>query len=405
MADATPIGVRGFAYLSVAAAIGATILALLPEVDRPASSPVVFVEPVEARPPSPSALSGPMVTHHTVDTRVIFAGDIMQHATQAAGSFEDSYAKLAPLVRGADLAVANLEFPVDASKPVGPDDDSVRFNGSPAHLDALKNAGFRLFSLSNNHIFDQGVDGIAATLAELERRELYYVGTARSRESLERQVVAPKVGKMRIAFSAYTGVLNTYLKDEFRFDDPPADLPLHFANFAEWDDEYREQAIAMFRKHVIRARASGPDLIVALVHWGEEWHFGPTDDQRRAAHDLIDAGFDLVVGGHGHVLNGPEIYDGKLIVYSLGNLVCDFAEWQARTGALLEVLVRRTPGSSARVVDYRLHPVLVRRDGHVIEPLDATAEAAGGEKAEAWRLARRLLGDDALSASPLGTGK
>jgi hypothetical protein len=123
----------------------------------------------------------------------------------------------------------------------------------------------------------------------------------------------------------------------------------------------------LFRRHAALARAHGVDLLVALVHWGQEWHLEPSEDQRRAAHDLVDAGFDLVVGGHSHVINGAEIYRGRLIAYSLGDLIADFPPMEPRTGVLLEARVVRGRGQAPRVTGFTWHPTLVEREGHRIE--------------------------------------
>jgi poly-gamma-glutamate capsule biosynthesis protein CapA/YwtB (metallophosphatase superfamily) len=405
--------------LAAAVAIAATVFAMLPDQSAPPSSPVVFVDSEAHDPPSASAL--PPVACGGDEVRLAFAGDIMQHASQAADSYDASYERVAPILRRSDVVVGNLEFPVVPSRPAGPDGASVQFNGSPAHLDAIARAGFTLLSLSNNHAFDQGLDGLRETMTELQKRSLAYVGAATDRSDLEQALVMQEVRGVRIAFFAYTSLLNTYLANEFDFADPPADLPLFFANFAEWSDEYRDSGRALFRRHVERARHAGADLVVALAHWGDEWRFGPTPDQRAAAVDLVDAGFDLVVGGHGHVLNTPEIVGGKLVVYSLGDFLCDFAEWQARTGALLEVVARRDADNVVRIADFRFRPVLVERERHVIMPLEAPARtgdassASGSEPAPAtgsepapaadesqlaWKLAEKLLGPGLAAREP-----
>lgn len=385
----------GYGNLAVAIAIGATILRFLSGDSSPASTTVAFLGADSAKPPTAAELAelaGAPAAADAGRARILFAGDIMQHASQAADDFDASYAKVAPLLHDADLAVGNLEFPVVATEPVGPGERSVKFNGSTANLDALARAGFTLLSTSNNHAFDHGVDGMRATIVEVTKRGIGVVGTAATRAELESRIVMRDVKGIRVAFLAYTGILNTYLDDHERFVDPPPDVPLLFANFGEWEGDYRERGIRMFREHVARARRDGAELVVALTHWGKEWNFAPTRDQVAAGHDLIAAGFDLVVGGHGHVINSPEVYRGKLIVYSLGNFICDFSEWQARTGALLEVTVVRDAPGKARVTDFALKPLLVRREGHIVEPLDDEAAAAGGEPALAWDLAHRMFG-------------
>jgi poly-gamma-glutamate synthesis protein (capsule biosynthesis protein) len=71
------------------------------------------------------------------------------------------------------------------------------------------------------------------------------------------------------------------------------------------------------------ARAAGADLVIPFMHWGWERERQPTDRQRQLARTMIDAGADVVVGGHPHVTQGVDTYKGKLIVYSLGNFVFD----------------------------------------------------------------------------------
>jgi poly-gamma-glutamate capsule biosynthesis protein CapA/YwtB (metallophosphatase superfamily) len=122
------------------------------------------------------------------------------------------------------------------------------------------------------------------------------------------------------------------------------------------------------------------------VHWGLEWHRGPTEDLQRAGHDLIDSGVDLVVGTHSHVLNPPELYRGHLIAYSLGDLIADFLPLETRTGAVLDVTFVKTMGGETRLTAFSLHPTLVERPNHL-------REVESGERRRAWDLARTRLGD------------
>jgi poly-gamma-glutamate capsule biosynthesis protein CapA/YwtB (metallophosphatase superfamily) len=135
--------------------------------------------------------------------------------------------------------------------------------------------------------------------------------------------------------------------------------------------------------------------VVALVHWGREYYLAPADDQRRAAHDLVDAGFDLVVGTHSHVLGGTELYDGLLIAYSLGNFLSRSLGLETSVGAVLELVLA---GNAARmgVAEFGFRPTQVRMPGHVITPVDS-ARSEGD--AAAWEVARRVLGP-ALVAWP-----
>jgi poly-gamma-glutamate synthesis protein (capsule biosynthesis protein) len=381
---------RWAAGLAVAAVVVA-LWAYLGAPKAPYSTPIVFVDepgPPPAAPgdlPAPANPDGPRL-------RLGFVGDVMQHGAQADDDFRASYAPIAPLIQGFDLAVGNLEFPVHQGLPVGPGPSSVRFNGSPEHLDALAEAGFDLLSMANNHAYDRGLEGLGATLDELERRNLTPLGAARSLEGLG--PVVRDVGAVRLAFQAYTFAPNAYADEAGERDWPPRTLPLFELHFPEWRDEFRAEGLALFREHVAEARAGGADLVVAFLHWGAEWHFQPTGDQRLAAHDMIDAGFDLVVGSHSHVLNGPEVYRGRLIAYSLGNFISDFRPLEARTGAVLEVEVASLGPQGAVVVDFAFYPVLGEGPGHVVAPVGPGSE---GEGAKAWALAKRILGEGAMS--------
>jgi hypothetical protein len=202
--------------------------------------------------------------------------------------------------------------------------------------------------------------------------------------------VVKDVRGLRIAFQAYTIPANTYLDAEGKAHWPPRDSPVAALNFDDWSSEYREYGRRVFREDVARARRAGARFLVAFVHWGREWYLQPTDDQRLAARDLTEAGYDLVVGSHGHVLNGPEIVGGKLIAYSMGNFVSDFRTLETRTGAILEVTVGVDSATGrAAVTDFAYVPTLVRSSGHVVTLVDSTASS---DESRAWALARRMLG-------------
>jgi len=391
---------RGLAEAGVGASlIGgvAMVLRTLVFPSEPASTPIRLVDGPRLRPAS--ALDLPAPPMDTAASAVLlFAGDIMQHRRQAGDDFTASYAGIAPLVSRADLAIANLEFPVDTARPVGPGPGSTTFNGSPRHVNAIAAAGFDLLQTANNHLYDQGADGVANTWRLLRSRGLEAVGTAPTLAELERApLVVRQVRGMRVGFAAYTFPPNRYPGARGGLAWPPRDMPAFSLGFGEWDAEYRAAGLELFRRHAALARAQGVDLLVALVHWGEEWHLQPSDDQRRAAHDLVDAGFDLVVGGHSHVINGAEIYRGRLIAYSLGDLIADFPPMEPRTGVLLEVRVVRAKGQAPNVTGFAWHPTLVERNGHRIH---LVRRGDPGERGRAAAFAHSRLDGSGSRAGP-----
>jgi poly-gamma-glutamate capsule biosynthesis protein CapA/YwtB (metallophosphatase superfamily) len=334
---------------------------------EPASTPIRLID--GPRPGPASVLELAPAPPDTVASAVlVFAGDIMQHRRQADDDFTASYAAVAPLVSGADLAVANLEFPVDTTRPVGPPPGTTNFNGSPRHVEAIAAAGFDLLQTANNHLYDQGANGVANTWRLLRSRGLEPVGTAPTQAELERSpIVIREIRGMRVGFVAYTFPPNRYPGPRGAPEWPPRDAPVFQLAFGDWEGEYRAAGLDLFQRHVSLARSRRVDFLVALVHWGDEWHREPSSDQRLAAHDLVDAGFDLVVGGHSHVVNGAEVYRGRLIAYSLGDLNADFAPVETRAGALLEVRVVQGRGSPPAVTGFAWHPTLIQRKGHRVE--------------------------------------
>ena len=363
----------------------------------PTSSPILLDSSGHKPVADPAAL--PPAPHGGRCLRLAFAGDIMQHYAQASDDFKAVYQSVAPALRAFDLAVANLEFPVVPERPIGPEMGRVRFNGSPRHLDALADAGFDALATANNHSFDQGETGLRRTVDELRRRNLRAVGTAAEREALDTPSVFRLQG-LRIGLAAFTRPLNTYTGPDGRPEWPPANLPVHVVNFLDWEGEYREQGLRLFREQEAAGRAAGADLLVAVVHWGDEWRLAATPDQQRAGRDLIDAGFDLVVGMHSHVLGPAEVYRGRLIAYSLGNFVSDFRPLATRTGAILAVRVTGDSGRAA-VSGFRFHPTLVERGSRRVRLLGPPTNR---EEEAALALAYRVLGKAAVAVGDVAAG-
>jgi poly-gamma-glutamate synthesis protein (capsule biosynthesis protein) len=320
--------------------------------------------------------------------RMGFVGDLMQHEPQRHDDFRRSYALVAPHLRSLDLAVGNLEFPVDSTLPVGPDPGTVRFNGSTAHLDAIAGAGFDVLQTANNHAHDRGREGLLRTLDAVRTRGLTPVGTAVTRERLHADPILVPVKGMRLGFRAYSMPPNTYLNAAGQPDWAPRDLPMDALDFEHWRDDDRAHGQALFREHVAQARAGGADLVIAMVHWGREYYLFPSADQRRAGHDLVDAGYDLVVGTHSHVLVPAEVYRGKLIAYSLGNFLASGRIPETSVGAVLEVDVVRQ-GGAGTLAAFAFRPTQVRQPGHIVTPVDSMRSA---DDAAAWTIARRVLG-------------
>jgi len=254
---------------------------------------------------------------------LVFAGDIMLDdgpgRTVAAGG--DPLAPFAAALAAADYRIGNLECPIaTGGRPL--DNKIFTFRADPGVLRVLRGR-FDALAVANNHAGDYGKQAFVQTLELLGQSGIRHFGGGRNLAEAHAPLWIEKQG-LRIAVLGY---------DEFK--------PRSFEAGAEtpgvaWSED--SQVVADIRA----ARAAGADLVIPFMHWGWEREPEPSERQRELARLMIDAGADIVVGGHAHVTQGAEYYKGRLIVYSLGNFVFDGFELPAaRLGWLLRLTVDR----------------------------------------------------------------
>ncbi len=258
--------------------------------------------------------------------RLIFTGDIMLDAGpgRVIQSGRDPLAHFAATLADADFAVGNLESPVATTgQPL--ESKIYSFRAHPRVLPVLKQH-FSALAVSNNHSGDYGKDAFLETLALLKHHGLPYFGGGRDLAAAHAPLWIEKKG-LRIAVLGY----NEYKPRSFEAGPDWAGIA--------WSED--SQAVADIRA----ARAAGADLVIPFMHWGWEHELQPGPRQRQLARTMIDAGADMVIGGHPHVTQGAEYYRGKLIVYSLGNFVFDGFDPpeipETREGWLLRLSVDR----------------------------------------------------------------
>lgn len=202
------------------------------------------------------------------------------------------------ILRQSDVVTGNLEAPV-ASKGVEFTGKRFRFKAAPLAAKALKNAGFTHLSLANNHILDFGEEGLQQTLAALDANTIVYSGAGLSLSSARKASIIGVKG-VRIALLSYS---LTYPDEFYAGVDRPGTAP-GYASIYTAD---------------IRKAKESADCIIVSFHWGGEGLDRPKPYQVAAAHRAVDAGADIVLGHHPHVLQGVEYYGKGVIFYSLGN--------------------------------------------------------------------------------------
>lgn len=254
---------------------------------------------------------------------LLVVGDVMldrtvADRTRASGRPDYPLQKIpASWVAGFDLAVANLEGPVTPLRR--PPVKSIDFQFDPSWLSVFKAHGWDVFSQANNHALDQGALGYADSVSRL--REAGFISFGHQVDDGLIALATTTVKGQTIAFLGW----NT------------TDNPLNRAQALE--------AITVAKQEA--------DLLMAYVHWGNEYRARPDPESVKLAHWLIDQGVDLVIGGHPHWVQGFSTYKNRLIAWSLGNFIFD-QDWSKETQQGLAIELRITPN------EVRLLPVPLR---------------------------------------------
>ncbi len=274
-------------------------------------------------------------------------------------------APIAPVLRRADLAMVNLETAVTDRGTAAAKEFTFRAPSSA--FSALRSGGVDVVNVANNHGMDYGPTGLRDTLAAGKRAGMPIVGAGWNAA----QAYAPyraTVNGQRIAIIGATQVLDDHLIGAWTAG--PRKLGLASAK-----DEPR------LLRAVRKARETS-DTVVVFLHWGVELATCPTGAQTSLARALVDAGADVVVGSHAHVLLGAGRLKQALVAYGLGNFVFyAFREITLRTG-VLEVTV-----TGRRIDGYRWVPA--RISGGIPRPLAGSARA---EALRSWRALRGCTG-------------
>jgi len=229
--------------------------------------------------------------------KFLFFGDLMLDRNvgeriKASSSLDYVFSDLAKsgIFSGNDIVSANLEGAVTKSGAHYPPANKFDFAFAPELVGGLSKYNFNYFNIANNHLADQGKNGIMETEKNLINLDFAFAGCQDHEVDACTAKIVEKNGRKFgfIGASMIYGAL-----DENRL-------------LAE-----------------VKKLASSTDLVVAQIHWGVEYQHKSAQNQVALAHKLIDAGVGLIIGHHPHVVGGLEIYKGKPIFYSLGNFVFD----------------------------------------------------------------------------------
>jgi poly-gamma-glutamate capsule biosynthesis protein CapA/YwtB (metallophosphatase superfamily) len=277
-------------------------------------------------------------------------GDIMLagsgRKTFVRNSYDYPFAATTAVLKNSDLAIGNLEAPITTGG-VEYRGKRFRFRTAPAAASAIKRAGFTFLSLANNHILDFGVEGLRDTMSRLETAGILHAGAGTELQSARREALATAKGKT-VAFLAYS------LTQPVEFFATPGR-----AGTAPGYSAYFTEDIARAKHHA--------DYVIVSFHWGAELATFPKPYQITAAHRAIDAGADVVIGHHPHVLQGAERYGKGVILYSLGNFTFGSMGTGPRHGVIARIKL------DAGVEEVELVPINVDNRKVRFQPRPASA--------------------------------
>lgn len=244
---------------------------------------------------------------------IFFAGDMMQHVPQmkaarmADGTYDYSecFAYVKEQVSDADIAIANLEVPLNGKPYSG----YPMFNAPDEYAKAIRDAGFDILITANNHSMDRHSSGVVRTINILDTLGIRHLGTYKDIE--QRHSDYPLVieyNNIRIAMLTYT------------YDTNGLDVtPPVIVNLID-----RSQMLKDIRK----AKQCNPDIIIAYMHWGVEYKLLPEDSERELAQWMMMNGVDHIIGTHPHVIQPMEVICEPLdttqkhvVAFSLGNYI------------------------------------------------------------------------------------
>jgi poly-gamma-glutamate capsule biosynthesis protein CapA/YwtB (metallophosphatase superfamily) len=271
------------------------------------SAPTVTGEPTASQTPTPtSAVNEPIATRTGVpspsrNVTLAFVGDIMLGRSLAKrierGEGETIFASVESVLQSADLAVGNLECAVGEGGTRAP--KAYTFLAPTESASLLRNAGFNLLSLANNHSLDFGPEVFLETVELLEENDIGYVGGG-SDETRARAPVRFEIGGVRIAFLAYADVPTEYLsKFDARIWSAGPDAP-----GISWAEDEKV-------KQDIQALEAETDLTIVLFHFGTEGTGTPDKRQIQLSRMAVDYGAEVIVGTHPHVIQDVEHYKGQ----------------------------------------------------------------------------------------------
>ncbi len=297
--------------------------------------------------------TGDVIMHGPVKS-FAYRNNIIEPKTKKSinnGGFDILFEKVKTELTNSDYVIANMEFPIAPpfeSKPM-------IFNCSPQVLDAFKNVNINIVNIANNHILDQGFEGVISTIKMLESKNIQYIGAGIYKKQ-DNQLNGIITGNtIKVGFIAYTGVLNY-------------NLSVKHKNKIFINDFYNTEKVLKD----IETIKKKTHFLVMIAHIGKEYSTKPSYQDKMLIQKYCNAGVDCVIGHHPHIIQPVEqltTLDGRIctVFYSLGNFIANQSsthldidtgvECSTREGLIVTLTL--TKHNNMITPDYNVMPILI----------------------------------------------
>lgn len=269
------------------------------------------------------------------ELRFVAVGDIMpgrgvEYWIRKNGGYGIAFEKVSNILGNGDVVFGNLECPLTSSVKGLDKNGKIVLKAAPESVSVLTSAGFNLLSLANNHIMDYYGKGLSDTMELLDQNGILYAGAGGNIDKARKLTIIEKNG-LKIGLLAYTDMADIVFA---------GDPYLSFAAGPE-KSGVAPRNYEIIKEDIEKARDK-VDLLAVSLHWGIEDSFKVTSEQVEFAHKLIDDGADIILGHHPHRFQGIEMYKGKPILYSMGNILFDQNESENMESFIVDMKYKGT---------------------------------------------------------------
>ena len=250
-------------------------------------------------------------------------------------NYKNMFSGVSDLWKDSDYVAGNLECVLlDNASDYEKNDKEIHINAETKTANVLKENGFTLVSLANNHLADFKAKGVVNTLDTLDKVGLKHVGAGRNlTEAAEYDI--QEINGVKIATIAVSDI-----------------IPKDFAARESKAGILTTKTLKYYQ--AVKDASEKADLVIANIHWGVEYGMTETEAQQQLARNLINWGVDVVIGSHPHVLQPVEKYGDGIIFYSMGNFVFDQGWSRTKDSMVLNYYVDENGNCSFEITPIRI---------------------------------------------------